>query len=113
MSSDGQQSGLSTWSAPQLVETADRDSTSEGVRCPDCHRDVARTKGGQDLPNELYPGATKTFGWRCSDCNNIMPCRAFNPEADPFNDKWRGAEADFRDGHRRFIPVPTREVTNS
>ena len=110
--SDGgvQQVGLSSWSERQLVEPADRKHGDRKIRCPDCGQSLGRTHGGHPLPDDLR--YERTFGWRCSDCHNVLPCRAFNPEADTFNDKYRGAMVEFRDGSTRYIPVPTAEVEN-
>jgi len=73
-----------------------------------CQQSINNSHGGQPLPDDL--DYDRTFGWRCCDCHNVIPCRAFNPEADTFNDKYRGVEVEFRDGSSRFIPVPTKEV---
>jgi hypothetical protein len=104
--SETAQAGLSSWSARELVEPQTRTSVDRAVRCPDCFEAISATKGGQPLPDGLDTDAERTFGWRCADCHNVIPCRAFNPAADTFNDNYRGVEVEFRGGHRRFIPVP-------
>jgi hypothetical protein len=101
------QAGLSSWSALELVEAPKRDSISEPVRCPDCHQPISESKGGQPLPDDLDSGLERTFGWRCDDCHNVIPSRAFNAEASSFNDHMSGFELTFRGGHSRFVPVPT------
>jgi DNA-directed RNA polymerase subunit RPC12/RpoP len=82
----------------------DRPTLADGLRCPDCGQDVSATKGGQPLPDEF--DQSRTFGWRCTDCHNVIPSRAFSERASSFNDRMRGVEIQFRDGHERFIPVP-------
>ena len=98
------QAGLSSWSALEVVEAMDRRTLTGGIRCPGCGTDISATKGGQPLPDGC--NADRTFGWQCESCNNVVPCRAFGPEARTFNDRYRGLEVEFRDGHERFIPVP-------
>ena len=107
----GSQAALSSWSNRQLVEPLMQKPKQRGVQCPDCAATISQTKGGHELPDDH--DHERTFGWRCGGCHNIIPCRAFNPQADTFNDRYRGVETEFRDGNERFIPVPTREVDDA
>jgi transcriptional regulator with XRE-family HTH domain len=69
------------------------------VRCPDCGADITETKGGQP-----EPGGRRTHGWRCTACENVVPCHCYGPEAPQYNDQMEGVERAV-DGETRYIPV--------
>jgi ribosomal protein L37AE/L43A len=100
------QDSLASYSKLEIVEEIERKQLDEPVRCPDCGGDITDTKSGQPLPDDV-DGAERTFGWHCEKCRNTIPARALDPTASTFNDRMRGIEATFRDGHERYIPVPT------
>lgn len=92
---------------PDDRQVAETENDGMKPLCPDCGSYVGASKGGgKPLPDR----EAKAFGWSCEECNLTLPTNCHGPSAPSFNDRIAGLQVEFRDGHTRYVPVPSRYV---
>ena len=77
------------------------------LQCPDCLEDISDTKGRHELPDGMQ--IELTFGWKCSDCQNVVPACTKSGYTHTFDGDYHSVKANLRTpkgDKKRDIAIP-------